>query len=268
MPKILDVRIDNVTLKEATETVLQWAQSTDQHYVTTPNPEILLEAQKNKKFLKILNCADLNIPDGTGILWAAKYQKIAANGRFRLLKWLSSLATILPFPKYIRTVLRERVTGADLTTNICREAPKNTVRIFLLGAKEGVAKKVGKILKKKYPNIQIVGTYSGSAKKSQEREIRNKINTTDANMLFVAFGAPKQELWIARNLKKLKLIKTAIGVGGAFDFIAGARHRAPEWMRNFGLEWLYRLFQQPLRIVRIYRATIKFPIKILKSHLQ
>lgn len=265
MPKILDVRIDNITLKEATETVLQWAQDKDRHHITTPNPEILLEAQKNREFHNVLNHADLNVPDGTGILWAAKYQEIAANQRFCFLKWLASLATILPFPKYIRTVLRERVTGADLLQNICRTAPKGIVKIFLLGAGEGVAEKVSKILQKNHENIEIVGTYSGSPNEDREKEIVQIINTTPANMLFVAFGAPKQELWIARNLRKLQKVKVAIGVGGAFDFIASTRRRAPQWMQDFGLEWLYRLIQQPLRIARIYRATIKFPIEVLKN---
>ncbi|MBI2634849.1 WecB/TagA/CpsF family glycosyltransferase [Candidatus Peregrinibacteria bacterium] len=265
MPKILDIRVDDITLQEATETIIQWTQDNEQRYVTTPNPEILLESEKNVEFKNALNRADLNIPDGTGILWAAKYQKITENGRRKKLKWILSLLSILFFPRYIRSELRERVTGADLMKNICLKAPKNVVKIFLLGANEGVAERVKEELEKKHKNIEIVGTYSGSPKLEHDSGIIEKINSTTANMLFIAFGAPKQELWIARNLKKLNKIKVAVGVGGTFDFIAGTRKRAPQWLQKIGLEWLYRLIQQPLRIARIYRATIKFPVRVLKS---
>lgn len=270
MQRILNVRIDDITLKEATETIIQWAQDETQRYVTTPNPEIVLKAQKDPGFLKTLNRADLNIPDGTGILWAAKFLKITektTSKAVRVIKWLYSLMFTLIFPPYIRTVIRQRVTGADLMLNVCRHAPKGIVKIFLLGAEEGIADKVSTILTEKYHNIEIVGTHSGSAKIKDEQDIVEKIGNSRANLLFVAFGAPQQEIWIERNLRRMPHLKVAIGVGGTFDFIAGVRKRAPKWMQRLGLEWLYRVIQQPKRLLRIYNAIIKFPVAILKTGL-
>ncbi len=269
MQKILKVRFDYITLKQATETAIQWSQNSDQKYITTPNPEIVLEAQKNKKFLKILNKSDLNIADGTGILWASKFLKITEKSSkgMVLLKWIISLILTPLFPSYIRTELPERVTGVDLMQNICKEASKTNIKIFLLGAADNVAEKTKEILEKKYKGVKIVGAYAGSPKENEEKEIREIVKDSAADILFIAYGAPAQEIWIHRNLQKMPNIKVAIGIGGSFDFISGMRKRAPKWMQKIGIEWLYRLLQQPKRIIRIYRAIIKFPLKILKYRL-
>lgn len=268
MQKILNVRFDHVTLKQATETAVQWGAGDVKRYICTPNPEMLLAAQKNKKFLKILNHSDLNTPDGIGILWAAKFLKITEKTTLKAVKtfkWLYSLAFIALFPPYIRTELSQRVTGADLMQSICKNC--GDTPIFLLGADEGVAEKVKEILEAQYPRLKIVDTFAGSPSEAEENEIRKLIDSSGARILFLAFGAPAQEMWIHRNFKKLKTVTLAVGVGGTFDFISGVRKRAPGWMQKIGLEWLYRLIQQPKRIARIYRATIKFPITILKSRL-
>ncbi len=266
--KILKVRFDYINLKQTLETVCQWSYGEEKYYITTPNPEILLEAQKNKKFLKILNRAELNIADGTGILWASKYLKIVEknnNKTIKILKWIFSLSTIIFFPKYIKSVLPERVTGSDLMKEICKNCPTN---IFLLGAREGIAEKAKEKLEENNIKSKITGTYAGTPLPKDEKTIIKKINNSKANILFVAYGAPAQEIWIYNNLKKLNTIKVAIGIGGAFDFIAGTRKRAPKWIQNIGLEWLFRLLQQPKRIKRIYNATIKFPFIILKTALK
>ncbi len=266
--KILKVRFDYITLKQALETVSQWSAGEEKYYITTPNPEILLQAQKNNKFLKVLNRSDLNIADGTGILWASKYLKIVEknnNKTIKVIKWIFSLKTIFLFPRYIRTVLPERVTGSDLMLEICKSS---NAKIFLLGAREGIAEKAKENIEKIHKEAQIVGTFAGTPLPQDEKTIIEKINDSEADILFVAYGAPAQETWIYQNLKKLKTVKVAIGVGGAFDFIAGTKKRAPKWMQKTGLEWLYRLLQQPKRIKRIYNATIKFPFIILKESLK
>jgi N-acetylglucosaminyldiphosphoundecaprenol N-acetyl-beta-D-mannosaminyltransferase len=229
--KILGVRFDNVTMQEALQKALRFASQKQKRYICTPNPEILLEAQKNRKFLRILNDSALNIPDGFGIILASKYKKAP---------------------------LKERVTGTDLMREILAE---NSHRIFLLGAHPGIAEEVAA----KFPNTNIVGTFAGSPAPQDEHKIRKSINDSEAEILFVAYGAPAQELWIARNLKHLKPVNLAIGVGGAFDFLAGKTKRAPLLMRKTGLEWLYRLAKEPKRVKRIYNAVIKFPIKIISS---
>jgi len=268
--KILKVRFDKITMDEALAKAISFAKDKKQHYICTPNPEILLTAEKNPKYLEILNHSDLNIADGTGILWAAQFTKITEKSKKIgiFAKWLSSLSSILFYPKYIHTELSERVTGTDLMQKICEKSAKENLKIFLLGAAEGVAEKVKEILEKRYPGIKVKGTFAGSTSQKYEKIIIEKINKTDTQILFVAYGAPGQEIWISRNITKLKNIKLAIGIGGAFDYIAGVRKRAPKWLQKIGAEWLYRLIQQPSRIKRIFNATIKFPIKILKKRLK
>ncbi len=149
--------------------------------------------------------------------------------------------------------------------NICKQASKEKLKIFLLGAQEGVAKKVKEIEEKKYKGIKIVGTFSGTPKQKDEKEIIARINKAAPDILFVAYGAPAQEMWIASNLKRMKSVKVAIGVGGSFDFIAKTQKRAPKWMGKLGLEWLHRLTKQPKRIKRIFNAAVRFPLTILRK---
>jgi N-acetylglucosaminyldiphosphoundecaprenol N-acetyl-beta-D-mannosaminyltransferase len=261
--KILKVKFDSITLSEATKKALDLANDKKQHYFTTPNPEILLEATNNNKFKKVLNKSSLNTPDGVGIIWAANYLHSVRNTNsffIKLAKWAYSLVTI-PFTK--KSILKERVTGADLVLEICKASSKKDNKIFLLGAAEGIAKETANILEAKFPGVKIVGKHSGTPNPADEKEIIKLINKARPNILFVAYGAPKQELWISRNLKSINSVKLAGGIGGTFDFIAGKLKRAPEWMQKLGLEWLYRLFQQPSRIKRIFNASVVFPIKVL-----
>ncbi|MEK7673375.1 MAG: WecB/TagA/CpsF family glycosyltransferase [Patescibacteria group bacterium] len=267
MSKVLvsKVPFDKITLEEAANKAVEFAKGSVQKQICTPNPEMILEARKNPKFLEILKKSALNIPDGIGILWAAKYLKITEKNHSKIVKaakWLGTLATIPFYSKYIKTELPERVTGVDLMQEICKKAAKENLKFFLLGAQEGVAERTKEILQKKYPSLKITETHAGSPHLKDEKEILNLINKSEAQILFVAFGAPQQEIWISRNLKHLKSVKVAIGVGGSFDFIAGIRKRAPKLLQKLGLEWLYRLVQEPKRIKRIYNATIKFPFKI------
>lgn len=235
--KIMAIPFDKITLQQATNKLIEHieSQASQQLFVATPNPEMLLSADKDPEFKKLLQTTDLNIPDGFGII-------------------LTSKLTGTPLP--------ERVTGTDLLQKICEQENKKA-KIFLLGAAPGVAETAKKELEKKYKHLQIVGTLSGSPTSNQEAEIRKQINNSQANILFVAFGAPKQEFWIAKNLPHLPNVKVAMGVGGAFDFVAQVRKRAPTWMQKCGMEWLYRLIQEPKRIKRIINATLVFPIKFL-----
>lgn len=159
-----------------------------------------------------------------------------------------------------------RITGTDTLLHLCstdsRICPPE--RIFLLGAAPGVAERAAEKLKENNHLLE-VGTFSGSPKPEDEEEIIEKINAFSPTLLFVAFGAPAQELWIARNLPKLNTVKVAMGVGGAFDFISGKRKRAPKWMQKMGCEWLWRLVLEPRRFKRIWNAVIVFPWMVRKS---
>ncbi len=260
MQKILRVRIDEITFKDAVESCIILSDQKHLSYICTINPEICLKAQKNKKYLQVLNKSAMNTADGIGILWAVDYlKKTESNGKIgKTFHWITSLLSLL-FKRHHRT------TGIEIMKEICEKSDK---RIFLLGGEEGVADQAKTKIDKRFSNANIVGTSSGLSDREHDNEIVKSINESGAEILFVAFGAPKQELWIKRNSKKLKNIKLAIGVGGSFDFLAGKVKRAPGWMQKIGLEWLYRVIQEPKRIWRIVNATIIFPIKVLRENLK
>lgn len=259
--KINGVRFDNVNLNETVDFLLNKLKNNKKGYICTPNPEMILEAQKNSDFKKVINNSLLNIPDGIGILWAASNIK----NKNSKLKALLTLPLIPFFPGKFKDTLKERVTGVDLLEAVCKKMHKTDYRIFFLGARKGVAEMTAEKLETKYPGIQIVGTYAGSPKKKDRKTIIELINSRKPDILFVAYGAPKQEMWISENLKRLNTVKIAIGIGGAFDFISRTIRRAPKWMQKLGIEWLFRLIQEPSRFKRIYNATIRFPYEVIKK---
>ncbi|MDX9970954.1 MAG: WecB/TagA/CpsF family glycosyltransferase [Candidatus Gracilibacteria bacterium] len=247
MIKILGIKISTLPYNKSLKFIVDNINENKQLFVSTPNPEILLEARKNEKFKKILNeSTNLNTADGIGLIYASKYLKIRGK---------------------IDKKIPERVSGSDLMMSICMEERLKTKKIFLLGASEEVSKKTKEILKEKIPGIQVCGRYSGKSDESDDIKSVKLINDSGANILFVAFGAPKQEFWIERNKKNLPNIKLFIGIGGSFDFISGEKKRAPKLMQKMGLEWLYRLYIEPKRIKRILKAVIIFPSIVLKEDL-
>lgn len=253
--KILGVGFDKITLSGAVKYLDSACDARKQVFCVTPNPEIVLAAQKDKEFLKILNSADLSIADGFGILWASRF----LSGSRNAIRWLWTLLS----PPLTRMLSKfpERVTGTDLLRKFFKKHKKR--KVFLLGASEEVNNKLAKKLKKS--GVRVVGNFSGDASEKLAPIIVSMINASEAEVLFVAFGAPRQEKWIKEHLKSLKTVRVAAGIGGAFDFMVGVRKRAPRWMRSFGLEWLYRLLIEPSRFMRIFRATVVFPWKVLIS---
>ncbi len=237
-------------------------RSSPKFLLVTPNPEIILAAQKNYAFKKTLNSAALATADGIGLLWAAHFLALKKRNFVTL---ISSLLAILFQPQKIRDVLPERITGTDLFPAILKIAARRKKKVFLLGAAEGV----GAALKIKFESaisgLEIAGTFAGSPAIENEKMLRAKIDASGAQILFVAFGAPRQELWLARNLPLLKTVKFAAGIGGAFDFHAGKIARAPQIFRQLGLEWLWRLLRQPSRLPRIWNATFRFISLVWKN---
>jgi N-acetylglucosaminyldiphosphoundecaprenol N-acetyl-beta-D-mannosaminyltransferase len=246
---ILGVPFHSVTLKETIQILEKSCDEKRKLFCVTPNPEICLLAFKDSKYRSILQSADLSIPDGFGILWAARY----LNGSRNLFRWLGTLLT--PHQTFKNTPLPERVTGTDVMKEFCRKQKHR--RVFLLGASDHVNKLLAQKLL--LQGVKVVGNFSGDSSPALEFSLRKMINSSGAEVLFVAFGAPKQEAWITRNLPHLPSVKVAMGVGGAFDFLSGTKKRAPSWMRTFGIEWLYRLLIEPSRFKRICKATILFP---------
>ena len=234
---VLGVPVDGMTYGQWIERIQQWISHDEgPRHVCTVNPEFVMIAQGDPIFFRILNRADLCVPDGVGLSWASRYL-----GK--------------PIP--------ERVTGSDGVPLIARHAAECGWRIFFLGAGEGIAARAAEILQQRNPGLQIAGTFAGSPAESEEDDIVTRINRSFADILFVAYGAPVQDKWIARNLPRLK-VKMAMGVGGSLDFIAGAVPRAPLWMREYGLEWLYRLLRQPWRFRRMLRLP-RFVLAVLRQ---
>jgi N-acetylglucosaminyldiphosphoundecaprenol N-acetyl-beta-D-mannosaminyltransferase len=232
--RILGLPVSAITYAEMLELIGAWVRSGMAHHVCTVNPEMIMIAQHDPNFHNILSRCDLTVPDGVGLLWAGR----------RLGK---------PLP--------ERVTGSDGVPLIADEAAKRGWRIYLLGAAPGVADQAAEVLRDRNPTLQIVGVYSGSPAPSEEDAIVERINAANADILFVAYGAPEQDKWIARNLPRLR-VKMAMGVGGSLDFVAGVIPRAPLTFQRLGLEWLYRLYLQPWRIIRMMRLP-RFVLAVL-----
>ncbi|NDJ76722.1 MAG: WecB/TagA/CpsF family glycosyltransferase [Chloroflexi bacterium] len=223
---ILGVPLHAATFENMLDCIAAWiAAGNRTHQICTASPEFVMIAQEDTAFMAVLRAADLCVADGVGLLFAARYL-----GR--------------PLP--------ERVTGSDGVPLIAQRAAREGWRLFLLGAAPGVAEQAAARLVEQNPGLQIVGTYAGSPAPEENDAIVQMVNDSGADMLLVAYGAPKQDLWIARNQDRLN-VKVAMGVGGTFDFIAGVVPRAPVWMQRLALEWLFRLIRQPWRWRRMLR---------------
>jgi N-acetylglucosaminyldiphosphoundecaprenol N-acetyl-beta-D-mannosaminyltransferase len=270
--KIFDIPFNIFSFYEILNLIKSFLNSNNQHHFATPNPEFLLESLGNSKFKKILQNTSLNTPDGTGILWAASVQKKVLNIKNKKLRIILKypigifyLICLTVYPKFCQRVIQQRITGTDLMATIFQNFPDK--KIFLLGAKEGIAEKATFSLchSCENRNLNHVKSFAGSPKESDEPEIISKINRFSPDILFVAFGSPNQEIWINKNLSKIPSVKIAIGVGGAFDFFAGEKKRAPKFFQKLGIEWLYRLIIEPQRWKRIFKAVFVFPWKFLRS---
>jgi N-acetylglucosaminyldiphosphoundecaprenol N-acetyl-beta-D-mannosaminyltransferase len=159
------------------------------------------------------------------------------------------------------------VSGSDLVVRLAELSHQKGYRIYFLGAGEGVAEKTIEKLRMRYPNLQVAGAYAGSPRQEENEAIVQRILPTRPDILLVAYGAPKQDKWIARNLAQLN-VPVCVGVGGSFDFIAGVTKRAPVWIQNLHLEWLHRLVMQPWRWRRIWNAVVVFSWLVLWSRLK
>lgn len=217
--RILGIPIHDVTLSEALDWIGVWMAERGVHQIATVNPEFVMTARRNPDFRAVLERADLCLPDGVGITGAARY---------------------------LGRPLRERVAGVDLVEHLATRAASEGWSLFLLGAAPGVADRTAAILKARNPGLIIAGTYAGSPHPEEEDDIIRRVKEAGTDILLVAYGAPAQDLWLSRNLGRTGA-RVGIGVGGAFDYIAGIVPRAPRWMRRVGLEWLHRLVHQPWR---------------------
>jgi N-acetylglucosaminyldiphosphoundecaprenol N-acetyl-beta-D-mannosaminyltransferase len=221
------VLIDRVDGAGAVEQLRKFLMSGKSHQVVTVNLDFLSIAQRNARFRRTLNTADLAVADGMPLVWASRLRGEA---------------------------LPERVAGVDLVNESCRLAAESGESVFLLGAAPGVAEAAARKLEEAFPGLRIAGTYSppiGPISRKENLHILSLINKARPGFLFVALGAPRQDLWIRDNREQLE-VQVCMGVGCVFDVLAGTVVRAPRWMQRTGLEWAYRLCQEPGRLWRRY----------------
>lgn len=223
---ILGVQIDNVITEEAIARGIALLDKPGFHYVVTPNPEFILSAKKDESFRTILNQADLALPDGIGVIYAAK---------------------ILGRP------LKGRATGVDFAQGLMASMAVSGKKLFLLGAKPGVAELAASKLTQTYPTLNICGTHDGYF--TDDAPVVEQIKASGADVIFVCLGAPKQEQWIQKNGAATGA-SLAVGLGGCLDVFAGTVQRAPKKMQKYGLEWLYRLYKEPQRIGRMAKLPL------------
>jgi len=229
---LLSVKINSVSVGEILNFCESVIASQKKAQICTVNNEFIVEAQKNNEFKDALNNSSLSIADSVGVV------------------------------KAIKSLYRdsiERIPGADLFWDLCKLSRDNHYRIYLIGGKAGVGQRAKVNIQKRFKGIHIVGHIDGVdiLPHRVNNEITSEINKSKAQIVFVGLGAPKQELWIERNLDKINA-NIFIGVGGTLDFVSGRIKRAPKFMRKLGLEWLFRLIAEPSRYRRIYKATIIF----------
>ena len=226
--KFMNTEIDNLTMDEALENIDELIQEDRNAFVVTPNVDHIVQLERGGELVYVYNQADLILTDGKPLIWISK--------------WYG-------------TPIKEKISGSDLFPRLCQMAAQKGYKMFFLGAEEGVAAKAAENLSKRYKSLQVVGTYSPPIgfenNKNEMDKIHKLIKDSKPHILIVALGCPKQELFILHNRKELG-VPISLGLGASIDFESGNVKRAPKWMADHGLEWLYRIIQDPKRLAKRY----------------
>ena len=226
--KFMNTEIDNLTMQEALLEIDVLVNTTKGAYVVTPNVDHIVQLERGGEIVDAYKHADLILADGKPLLWIAK--------------WYG-------------TPIKEKVSGSDLFPLLCKMAAEKGYKMFFLGATEGVAVKAAENLKKRFNDLQVVGTYAppfGFEKDHEEMEkIKDMIKAARPEILIVGLGCPKQEKFMYHHCKELG-VPVSLGLGASFDFEAGNIKRAPKWMADHGLEWLFRITRDPRRLAKRY----------------
>jgi N-acetylglucosaminyldiphosphoundecaprenol N-acetyl-beta-D-mannosaminyltransferase len=226
--KVLGVRIDAVQIPDVVKQTEQWISLGDgTHFVSVTNVHVVIETQHDASFRNVMDSADLVVPDGMPLVWLGRLQGYQ---------------------------LRHRVYGPDLLLAFCGETQNKGYSHFFYGGAPGVADGLAKALERRFPSLRVVGTYSPPFRpltEEEDAEVIRTINQAAPDVLWVGLGCPKQELWMYEHRNKLA-VPVMFGVGQAFDIAANCKRQAPRWMREHGLEWFFRLCQDPRRLWRRY----------------
>lgn len=222
---VLGIPVAAVSLDQASEIIVQWSQDSQGRYVGVRDVASTMAMVDDPSLLKVALNADMNVPDGMPLVWIGQRQGSPV----------------------------QRTCGPDLMERMLTCTPGTGLRHFLYGGKVGVAERLAELFTRRTPGLMIVGTYSPPFRPltpAEEAEVIALIRSSAADVVWVGMSSPKQDVWMADHVAQLSC--TMIGVGAAFDFHSGAVARAPVWMHERGLEWLYRLFQEPRRLWRRY----------------
>lgn len=226
--KFMSIELDNLTMKECIMAMDDLIQENKYAYVVTPNVDHMVQLEHDTELEECYANANLVLADGKPLIWISKLYK---------------------------RPIKEKISGSDIFPELCALAGEKGYTMFFLGAAEGVAAKAAVNLKKKYPKLQVVGTYSpeyGFEKDNEKvQKVVSIVKQAKPDILIVALGTPKQEKFIYHNRKELN-VPLSLGLGASLDFEAGNVKRAPQWMSNCGLEWLYRIIQEPKRMFKRY----------------
>lgn len=224
---ILGVRLSALPMAEVLSAIVNWIEAGERNYITVATVHTLLECQQNPAMKSAVNGAGLVTPDGMPLVWLLR----RAGHR-----------------------QQDRVYGPDLLLHLCDLSQKKGFRHFFYGGAPGVPEKLRENLKTRFPHLAICGCYSPPFRPllpEEDQQLTNMINQANPDVVWVGLGTPKQDLWMAEHTKQLEA-RVCIGVGAAFDFHAGGIKQAPRWMQQYGLEWAYRLWQEPGRLWRRY----------------
>jgi N-acetylglucosaminyldiphosphoundecaprenol N-acetyl-beta-D-mannosaminyltransferase len=226
--RVLGVKVDAVQISEVGQQIENWIRHRDGcHFIAVTGMHGVMEAQHDAAFKVVLNSADIVVPDGMPLVWL---------GRLR--------GNRLP----------RRVYGPELMLSVCERTASTGTRHFFFGGAQGVPEKLSEILKNRFPGLNVVGTYSPpfrALRPEEDSEIVSMINAAAPDLLWVGLSTPKQEKWMHAHRDRLR-VPVLIGVGAAFDINSGMKRQAPVWMQEHGMEWLFRLFQEPQRLLRRY----------------
>lgn len=236
----LDSFIDNVSREEILDRVDGFIDSGKVHQLVAVNAAKMVRMSEDERLSGLINSCSLIFADGQAVVWASRF---------------------------LGRPLKERVAGVDLMQAIIEQASKKGHKVYFLGAREEVVRKIVCIYKKRFSDICITGWHNGYFKSEEERAVIEEIKVLRPDILFVAMGSPDKEYWINRNLSYLG-VPVCMGVGGSFDVIAGFTSRAPKWMQDIGLEWFFRFMNEPRRLWKRYLFTnLKFVLSVLKERL-
>jgi len=239
MVSLFNIKFSNLTLKETIEIIDSNIRNNIKTIYMDINTDKIVYAYENNYMFDIINSCDIVNPDGMAVFWASKF---------------------------LGKPLKERIAGVDLFVELIKVSAEKGYRIYFLGAKQEVLEKMIKNIKEKFNNEIIAGYRNGYFEENEEERIVEMINDSGAEILFIGITSPKKELFIERNRDKLN-VNFIMGVGGSFDVLAGHIKRAPIWVQKIGMEWLYRVYQEPRRLWKRYAVSNSKFIKIFLLEL-